>query len=63
MKLLGLFGIVLFASCGNDSSPEGRLTNRIEEMQSQIDTIKKQNVAILDSFSKMNAAIKNQSAN
>jgi hypothetical protein len=63
MKLLSVLILMLFASCGSNFSPEGRLNDKIEEMQSQIDSLKIQNEIILDSLTKTNAAIRNQSKN
>jgi len=63
MKLISVLLIMLFASCGINSSPEGRLNDKIKAMQNQIDSLKIQNEIIFDSLTKTNAAIRNQSKN
>ncbi len=63
MKLISVLLLMLFASCGSNSSPEGRLNDKIKAMQNQIDSLKIQNEIILDSLTKTNAAIRNQSKN
>ncbi|MFD2163413.1 hypothetical protein ACFSJU_13480 [Paradesertivirga mongoliensis] len=60
-----------FAACGPESSPEGRMTLKLKEIQSQldslngstelkaeIDSLKRQNSAILDSIGKINAELR-----
>ena len=48
---------MLFISCDQSSSPEGRMTLKLEELQqSMMDSLKQQNAAILDSLS----AIRNE---
>jgi len=44
-----LFSILLI-SCGKESSPEGRLKIKVEEMSQRIDSLKNQNDVILDSL-------------
>ncbi len=49
-------GIVLlgFISCGTNSSPEGRMTEKIETLQKEmLDSLQHQNRAILDSLGKI----------
>jgi hypothetical protein len=50
--LLSLFG------CGRDSSPDGRSQIRDEKLQSQLDTLKGQNKALLDSITLISKEIK-----
>jgi hypothetical protein len=46
--------IVLISSCGRDSSPEGRMSIKLEELHKEmIDSLKQQNRAILDSIGKI----------
>jgi len=41
----------LLYACGSNSSPEGRMLNRLENVrQEMIDSLNKQNTVILDSF-------------
>lgn len=67
-----LFVLVLgFAACGPESSPEGRMKLKLKEIQSQLDSIngsaeleaeidslKKQNSAILDSIDTINSKLR-----
>jgi hypothetical protein len=53
MKLLIAFLILLLASCGSNSSPEGRMTNKMEAIRNEFDSLKKQNAMILDSLGKI----------
>ena len=55
-----LFFILLLAlsACGQKSSPEGRLTLKLEGIQKQLDSIKKQNVIISDSHRQINNKLK-----
>ena len=39
-------------ACGSNSSPEGRMTNKMEEIRKEIDTLQKQNDALMDSVNK-----------
>jgi len=41
---------VVFISCDRSSSPEGRMTMKIEVINKQLDSLKQQNKAILDSL-------------
>lgn len=58
-RLIG-FGVMLFIStlaitaCDRTSSPEGRMSIKIEDLQkAMIDSLKQQNQAILDSLGKI----------
>ena len=58
MKLL-IFAIgILFISCGSNSSPEGRMTTKMEEIRFEFDSLKKQNDLILDSLGKISEEIR-----
>jgi len=59
MKLIALVLILALTSCGQNSSPEGRLSIKIDAMHQEIDNLKTQNAAILDSLSKMNQRLQN----
>ena len=39
-------------ACGPNSSPEGRMTTKMEEIRKEMDTLKQQNNALLDSVNK-----------
>jgi hypothetical protein len=53
MKFFLLFMAVMLLACGSNSSPEGRMTNKLEEIRLKLDTLEKQNAALLDSFNKV----------
>lgn len=53
MKYLYLALLFSLSACGSNSSPEGRMTNKIEEIRKEFDSLKKQNAAILDSLGKL----------
>ena len=70
-KLLLLTLVVALVSCGSESSPEGRLLNKLdamqreidsldrqEDMQKEIDSLKAQNAVILDSLAKINEELR-----
>ena len=52
MRIAIIIFCVALASCGSNSSPEGRMTNKMEEIRKEIDTLKQQNDALLDSVNK-----------
>ena len=55
MKLLfALSLVVLLTACDSNSSPEGRMTNKVEEVRREFDTLKLQNERILDSLGEIN---------
>ena len=55
MKLLSaLLLIILMTACGPESSPEGRMTIKMEDIRQEFDTLKLQNERILDSLGKIN---------
>ncbi len=48
------FLLLLLIACGENSSPEGRMRIKLEDLRKEmIDSLKKQNTAILDSLSKI----------
>lgn len=57
MKFAILLFILALTSCGQNSSPEGRLSIKIDAMHQEIDSLKKQNAVILDSLNKMNQSL------
>ncbi|WP_235833065.1 hypothetical protein [Arcticibacter tournemirensis] len=58
IKLLYISGLFALVACGGQSSPEGRSVIRDEQIQSQINLLKEQNKAILDSIKLINNEIK-----
>lgn len=50
MRILLILLLATIASCGPESSPEGRLTTRLDAMQKDIDSLKAQNRIVLDSL-------------
>ncbi|MEJ7829906.1 MAG: hypothetical protein WKF91_16985 [Segetibacter sp.] len=48
------FLLLLVTACGENSSPEGRMRIKLEDLHKEmIDSLQKQNAAILDSLSKI----------
>jgi hypothetical protein len=59
MRLLVIFAAgFFFFSCGSNSSPEGRMTNKLEEIRLEFDSLKKQNNSILDSLGKISEEVR-----
>ena len=55
MKLLSaLLVIILLTACGPESSPEGRMTIKMEDIRKEFDTLKQQNERVLDSLGRIN---------
>jgi len=52
MKIAIFIICFALAGCGSNSSPEGRMTNKMEEIKQKIDTLQKQNDALMDSVNK-----------
>lgn len=50
--------LILLSSCHQESSPEGRSKLRDEKIQLQIDELKQQNKALLDSISVINKKLR-----
>jgi hypothetical protein len=48
--LILLYFIFILAACGENSSPEGRMTIKLTDIQKEVDSLKKQNAVILDSL-------------
>ena len=57
MKLLIVILSVVLLSCDSNSSPEGRMTNKLETIRQEFDSLKKQNAMILDSLSKLSQQV------
>lgn len=57
MKLILITFILLSFSCNPQSSPDGRSMLRDKVLQAEIDSLKRQNKAILDSIAHINKAI------
>jgi predicted small lipoprotein YifL len=51
MKALIFITLISLAACGKKSSPEGRMSIKVDEIHKQIDSLRQQNAAILDSLS------------
>ena len=60
MKRTALLMITMFAlaSCGKNSSPDGRAQLRDQELSQRIDEIEKNQIIILDSIKLLNERIK-----
>ena len=55
MKLLIILMLtLLLAACGPESSPEGRMTIKMEDIRKEFDTLKQQNERLLDSLGRIN---------
>jgi uncharacterized lipoprotein len=50
--------VLLLAGCGPESSPEGRMNRKVEDLQRQLDSLKTQNAAILDSLGSINKILR-----
>ena len=57
MKQLGIVLLFSLVGCGRESSPEGRSQIRDEHIQREIDSLKNQNNALLDSVRIINKEI------
>ena len=58
MKLLPIAVLFALVACGRQSSPEGRSIIRDEQIQAQINLLKEQHKAILDSIVLINNELK-----
>lgn len=58
-KIISIFmAVAFFSSCGRDSSPEGRMSIKLEELQKTMtDSLMLHNRAILDSLGKIRAEL------
>ena len=57
MKLLIIILAIVLLSCDSNSSPEGRMTNKLESIRQEFDSLKKQNAMIMDSLSKLSQQV------
>ena len=57
MKLLIIILTIVLLSCDSNSSPEGRMTNKLESIRQEFDSLKKQNAMIIDSLSKLSQQV------
>jgi hypothetical protein len=57
MKIIIITLLLSLYACGRDSSPDGRSQIRDEKLQSQLDSLKGQNRALLDSIALINKEI------
>jgi len=58
MKATLLIFTLALTACGKNSSPEGRMTLKIEDIKKELDSLKRQNAVILDSMGKMSDEIR-----
>ena len=58
MKLLIIILSITLFSCDGNSSPEGRMTNKMEDIRNELDSLKRQNLVVLDSLSKLHEQVK-----
>ncbi|MEO6454277.1 MAG: hypothetical protein ABIN97_09405 [Ginsengibacter sp.] len=57
--MIPFISIVIFSACDRTSSPEGRMSIKMESVQKEmIDSLKQQNKAILDSLGKIREELK-----
>ena len=57
--VFALIFITVLSACGRSSSPEGRMSIKLENLHKEmIDSLKKQNAAILDSLGKIREDIR-----
>ena len=57
MRILLMLFLLSFISCGKNSSPEGRVTGKLEEIRQEVSSLRQQNQAILDSISAIRAEL------
>ena len=58
MKILTILFFLFLTACGRESSPDGRSQIRDENLQKEIELLKNQNIAILDSITVINQELK-----
>ncbi len=51
MKSIFFSLLIILSACGADSSPEGRMTKKIQEIQMDFDTLKMNQRALIDTLS------------
>ncbi len=57
-KVLAMLVIVICSSCGQESSPEGRMTLKIEDLQQQLlDSLQQHHQALRDSMGQLRREI------
>lgn len=57
--ILTFISIIVLSACDRNSSPEGRMSIKLESLQKEmIDSLKQQNRAILDSLGKIREDLK-----
>ncbi|WP_128548617.1 hypothetical protein [Larkinella soli] len=58
MKALLLLCSLLLVACDKPSSPEGRMSIRIDQVIERLDRIERRNQALVDSISRINATLR-----
>ncbi len=58
MRTIIVLAVLALCSCGRESSPEGRMQIRAEQLQADLDSLKLQNKAILDSLTSIRQELK-----
>ncbi len=58
MKLLIFLFLFLLNGCDEKSSPEGRLTGKLDKLQKEIETLKEQNAVMMDSIHQINQELR-----
>jgi hypothetical protein len=53
--------LIILSACGADSSPEGRMTKKIQDIQMDFDTLKMNQRALIDTLSKLREDLNNLS--
>ena len=60
MKSIFFSLLVVLSACGADSSPEGRMTKKIQSIQMEIDTLKMNQRALIDTLSNLRKDLNNR---
>lgn len=50
MRSVAIIFVVFLSACNRDSSPEGRLRVRAEQLEARLDSLDSQNKSLLDSM-------------
>lgn len=58
MRILLFVLLAAFASCGQESSPEGRMTIKLDALQKEVDSLENQNRIILDSLAALSSELR-----
>jgi hypothetical protein len=58
MRILTIILFLSLAACGRESSPDGRAQMRDEQLKAELDSVKDQEKAILDSINSINEELK-----